>query len=430
MPLPAAIEIVPPSRAAASAVTVPGSKSVTNRALILAARAMGEVTLRGALWSEDTQVMAECLGALGFQLDIQPDPAEPANRVIRLRGQGGAIPRAGTREKPLPLFVGNAGTAARFLAAFICLGRGSYRLDGVPRMRERPQAALFQALRALGYEVETPNDRLPAVIHGAGPRPGSCVASIEESSQFASALHLSASAGGWTVKVEGENEEESPYVAMTLRLIDAFPFGGGGHVIEPDASSGSYFWGADWLLRRGAAGEPGSRAMVRDWPEGGTQIDARFPALLRRWPESISRRDDLGDSVMTAIALAPLADGPKRFTDLGRLRVQECERVLALKTELGKCGAAVAEEGDTLRVTPSPLRGARIATYNDHRMAMCFAMLGLAVPGMVIEHPDCVRKTFPNFFQKLAAPQPDGLGAGILDAATGLPVPWKDLAAE
>jgi 3-phosphoshikimate 1-carboxyvinyltransferase len=133
---------------------------------------------------------------------------------------------------------------------------------------------------------------------------------------------------------------------------------------------------------------------------------------------TLSRRDDLGDSIMTAIVMGPLLNEPVRFTDLGRLRLQECERVLALKTELTRCGAKVIEEGDSLTVYPSKLHGAEIETYNDHRMAMCFAILGLKVAGIQIKNPACVKKTFPNFFQKLATPPPNGLGAAILDAGT------------
>ena len=130
-----------------------------------------------------------------------------------------------------------------------------------------------------------------------------------------------------------------------------------------------------------------------------------------------SRRLDLGDSIMTAITISPSAVLPAKFTDLGRLRVQECERVIALRTELTKCGAKVIETGDTLEVFPSQLHGAEIETYNDHRMAMCFAILGLKVPGIKIKNPACVKKTFPNFFQKVAAAPPHGLGAAILDAS-------------
>ena len=151
---------------------------------------------------------------------------------------------------------------------------------------------------------------------------------------------------------------------------------------------------------------------VKDWPVSGWQIDADFPQFLPL-PSTVSRVNQLGDSIMTAIVLAADEDSARgwgwseppdsiRFTDLGRLRMQECERVLALRTELTKCGAAVEEEGDTLTVHPSTLHGAEIETYNDHRMAMCFAILGLKVPGVRIQNPACVKKTFPNFFQKLA----------------------------
>ena len=223
MPLPDLIEIVPLEKPVRAEITVPGSKSITNRALILAALADGEVKLTGALWSEDTQVMTEALRTLGFDVRVENDPAEFCNRTITVKGQGGKIPKAGTPEKPLELFVGNAGTAARFLAAMVCLGNGVYRLSGVPRMHERPQAALFVALRELGYRVDATNDKLPAVIHGAGWKPAECKVSIAESSQFASALLLAAKIGGWEVKVRGEEIEEAPYVVMTQRLIESFP---------------------------------------------------------------------------------------------------------------------------------------------------------------------------------------------------------------
>src|SRR5258706_10401561 len=164
MSLPELIEIVPLAQPAPAEVTVPGSKSITNRALILAALADGETTLQGALWSEDTQVMVDCLQELGFMVNVAPDPNEPCNRTITVYGLGGKVPRGGTVEQPLELFVGNAGTAARFLSAMVCLGEGIYRLHGVPRMHERPQAALFQALRELGYRIDSQNNNLPALI--------------------------------------------------------------------------------------------------------------------------------------------------------------------------------------------------------------------------------------------------------------------------
>jgi len=506
MSLPELIEIIPLDKPVRAEITVPGSKSITNRALILAALADGEVTLEGALWSEDTQIMTECLQELGFMVNVQPDTNEPCNRTITVYGRGGEVPGGGTEQQPLELFVGNAGTAARFLAAFVCLGRGVYRLHGVERMHERPQAALFQALRELGYRVEAEkdNDKLPARIFGGeispgrsldplapkyresltgislGRTPRACTISIADSSQFASALMLGARRGGWEVKIVGENTEESPYVAMTTKLIGAFPHRGGRFQIEPDASSGSYF------LAAGEISEPKelleefgtettnliqNTVTVIRWPNSDWQVDQRYPyyqkaqlfirgllepgghgpspkremmlKILEQEPVmAFSRLGDLGDSIMLAIVMAPLdwlwlvknktvvKQKPIRFTDLGRLRVQECERVVALRTELTKCGAKVIEEGDTLTVYPSELHGAEMETYNDHRMAMCFAILGLKVPGIKIKNPACVKKTFPNFFQKLAAPPPHGLGATIRDVATGRALGHEDLFAE
>ena len=344
--LPDLIEVSPPSRQKESKVVLPGSKSLTNRALILAALAAAPVTLRGALWSEDTQAMVECLERLGFGVEVADDPAEPANRTLKVQGAGGEIPNAGTPDKPIELFVENAGTASRFLPPMLCLGHGSYRVSGIERMHHRPQAALVQALRQLGYRIDTANDRLPAVVHGTGPRPGAaCRVSVEESSQFASALLLSAGIGGWQVTVTGGNEDELPYVDMTKRLVKDFPWNGGTYDIEADASGASYFWGADWLLR-----EHGSRVTVVPTPASGMQADQKFLDLIAQgtWRPSYSRQTDLADSIMTAIVLAPFAPATTRFTELGRLRVQECERVKALRTELTKCGARVEESGDTL----------------------------------------------------------------------------------
>jgi 3-phosphoshikimate 1-carboxyvinyltransferase len=466
MPLPQLIEIVPLKERVVATITVPGSKSVTNRALILAALATGETILRGALWSEDTQVMVECLQELGYMVTVASDPAEPSNRTITVYGKASEVPSGGTVEQPLELFVGNAGTAARFLSAFVCVGKGFYRIHGVPRMHERPQAALFQALRSLGYKVDSPNDKLPAVIQGAGPRPGKCQVSIAESSQFASALLLGATAGGWEVDVTGDDADEAAYVTMTSKMIKAFPKNGGTFQIEPDASSGSYFLALSRLsLPHNQAMEYSrhfgvevettysSSVSVAHWPNSGWQIDERFSLVVKlmgrfdradidqqsrdRYAKyfsdrAISRAKNLGDSIMTAIVIAPALElgdpeTPLRFTDLGRLRLQECERVAALRAELTRCGARLVEKGDTLEVFPSALHGAEIETYNDHRMAMCFAILGLKVPGIKIKNPVCVKKTFPDFFEKLATPAPHGLGARILDAHSSQPLGFTDL---
>jgi 3-phosphoshikimate 1-carboxyvinyltransferase len=426
MSLPEQLEIIPPAGPILASVTVPGSKSITNRALVLAALGEGETILEGALWSEDTQVMVEGLRELGILVNVDPDPDEPANRTLTVYGTAGRVPRRGSEEAPMELFVGNAGTAARFLAAMLCLGQGCYRVSGVPRMHERPQAALFEALRQLGYRIDATSDKLPAVIHGGGRRPGACAVSIAESSQFASALLLSAGVGGWEVAVVGDNADESPYVQMTTELVRAFRGRGKSFQIEPDASSGSYFLAADALL---SADGGASRVRVNHWPESGWQADAAFPRYLPL-PATVSRRSDLADSILTAMILAPFGRGPVTFTELGRLRVQECERVSAMRTELSRCGAKVIESGDTLRIEPSPLHGAVIETYGDHRIAMCFAVLGLKVPGIRLKDPGCVRKTFPNFFQKLGAAPPHGMGVALRDPRSGILLSWNALFAD
>jgi 3-phosphoshikimate 1-carboxyvinyltransferase len=240
---------------------------------------------------------------------------------------------------------------------------------------------------------------------------------------------LSSRAGGWKVAVTGHDAEESAYVAMTSKLMEVFPRQGGEYQIEPDCSSASYFLAAGALL-------PETRLAVAGWPESDWQIDARFIEYLHRFKDEdgegypdVSRISDLGDAIMTAIVMAPLLPRPSTFVDLGRLRLQESERVLALRQELTKCGARVVESGDRLEVFPSELHGAEIETYDDHRVAMCFATLGLNVSGMRIRDPNCVRKTFPNFFAKLAEPAPSGLGAVILDAESRRPLAGDQLLA-
>lgn len=295
-------------------------------------------------------------------------------------------------------------------------------------MHERPQASLFSALRQLGYELRETGGHLPVIIRGTGAAPGhKATVSLAESSQFASALLLAASHGGWDIEVEGGGDaDEAPYVEMTRQLIATFPKGGGDFVIEPDASSASYFWAAGWISRVSHPSKdtalPSAVVQIADWPRSGWQVDARFPDFLPL-PSRVSRELHLGDSILTAMVVAAAAERSDsvEFTDLGRLRVQECERVVAMRTELTRCAASIIEVGDTLRIEPTPLHGATLETYKDHRMAMCWATLGLKVPGIKIRDPRCVRKTFPNFFQKLSALPPHGLGVSIweCDPVTG-----------
>lgn len=431
MKIPETIEIVPPAAfSGETRVRIPGSKSITNRALVLAALRPETTTITGALWSEDTQVMVECLMRLGYEVSVEGEPGEASNRSVRITGRG-IVPPGGPEGRPLELFVGNAGTAARFLCALVCLGSGHYRLSGVPRMHERPQSELFDALRQLGCQISSETNRLPVVIRGEGPRKAGCTVSMRGSSQFASALLLCAEAGGWDVQVEGENSEEAPYVAMTREMVRVFQGQRGAFEfeVEPDASSASYFLAADHLLQR-RLNDQGrvtlDRPITSDW-----QVDGRFARFLPP-PDTVSRSRDLADSILTAMIVAVFESRPARFTDLARLRAQECDRVLAMRTELTRCGATVIEEGDTLTIHPSSarMRGAEIETYEDHRIAMCFAILGLAVPGVRIKNPACVKKTFPNFFQKLAAPPPAGLGVEIRHGASAKPLQTDELFAD
>lgn len=426
MGLPDVISIQPLARLPQAEVVVPGSKSLTNRALIVAVLRKGTTALKNALWSEDTQLMVSCLRALGFEIVVEADPDEASNRTLIVHGQAGRIPRSGTVEKPLELFVGNAGTAARFLTAVVCLGNGRYRLSGSKRMHERPQAGLIHSLRQLGYHLAAENDRLPVIVDGAGPKRASCEVDLSESSQFASALLLAEEAGGWQIQWKEESWKQSPYVKMTSGLIAAMKRGGE-FSIEPDASSGSYFWGVNALGL--PASENGAKVSVRNWPRSGWQIDADFPKFLTHSGE-LSRKRDLGDSIMTAIVLAALGAVPRRFVDLARLRAQECERVAALRTELTRCGVRVVEEGESLTVFPGTLRPAVVETYGDHRMVMCFALLALRHPEIRLRHPACVEKTFPNFFQKLSANPPFGLGTAIRNGHSGQKLKGKELTAK
>lgn len=385
-PLPDILEIKPLERPPNCIITVPGSKSITNRALILAALADGKCTLRGALWADDTQVMADSLQKLGFEVTVEPDPVEECNRIITVVGRGGEIPA-----KKAELYVANAGTAARFLTAFVCLGHGEYTIRGDVRMNERPMADLFEPLGQLGVNITTSNGRLPGTIHARGIKGGSVTVSARQSSQFASALLLIVDKAEFKLQL-AEPDEPYSYVKMTCQMVDTFRYD---YLIEPDLSSASYFVAAGWIT--------GGRVEVAGWPKNSLQVDGKFPQFLPP-PATVSRLRDLGDSVMTLAICGLFGNHPVTIKDAARMREQECDRIHAIVTELRRVGARAEESKDSLTVWPETegaLHSAEIATYNDHRMAMCFAVLGLKVPGIRIKNPACVSKTFPNFFEKL-----------------------------
>jgi 3-phosphoshikimate 1-carboxyvinyltransferase len=386
MPLPDPYPIEPLAKPPNCTITVPGSKSITNRALILAALAKGKCTLRGALWADDTQVMVRSLKSLGFDIRTLRDMAEPSNKILTIEGHGGVIPK-----KVASLRVGNAGTAARFLTAFVALGNGEYKISGDPRMHERPMGDLFDGLRSIGITVLSSTNHLPAVIRTKGIRGGTVKVSAHSSSQFASALLLISRVAMLDVRLE-EMDEPHGYVEMTRRMMQTFT---PDYSIEPDLSSASYFVAAGWVQ--------GGRVDIAGWPKESMQIDGEFRKFLPP-PSKVSRLRDLGDSAMTLAICALFGKQPMQLVEATRMREQETDRIKAMVTELQRVGAKAEEHEDGFTVWPAKpgqLHGADIETYNDHRMAMCFSVLGLKVPGIRIKNPQCVSKTFPNFFEKL-----------------------------
>jgi 3-phosphoshikimate 1-carboxyvinyltransferase len=409
---------------------VPGSKSLTNRALALAALAGrdGASELRGALRSEDTEVMVAALRALGFRVEA-PDAPSWTGGVVRVGHPGGdrVIPAAAA-----DLFVANSGTTMRFLTALVSLGEGRYRLDGVARMRERPLADLLDALRQLGVDVagERGDGRPPVVVSANGLRGGGVQIKGDVSSQFLSGLLMAAPLAreAVTVEVRGPLVSE-PYVAMTVELmrrwgarveLDAarrFHVPGGQRYrptrydVEPDASAASYFFGA--------AAVTGGAVEVAGLSDESLQGDVRFVDALAAMGCRVARTANglrveggplrgvdvdlnaVSDCVMTLAAVACFAAGPTTVRNVAHIRHKETDRLAALAAELRRLGAEVREFDDGLTITPRPLRGAAVATYDDHRMAMSLSLVGLRVPGVVITNPGCVAKTYPGFFDDL-----------------------------
>ena len=426
----------PLSRPFDTTVTPPGSKSLTNRALLLAALARGTSKLSGVLFADDTRRMMDGLRALGFTLD-----ADEAACSVTVSGAGGSIPR-----DTADLSLGNAGTAVRFLTAACALGEGPYRLDGIARMRERPIGQLVEPLRELGAEVDYDGETgfPPLTVHGIEPDPisalqgGNSVGLVPTlSSQFISALLQIGPClvGGLELTFEGRITS-LPYVKMTLELMETFGaetakdrgyaavrvrgrgYEAADYAVEPDASNATYFLAA-------AAATPGATITVPGLGGESLQGDAEFCDLLGRMGCDVTQRlghtkvsappdgrlwapevdlNDMPDTAQTLAVLALFAEGTTVIRNVGNLRVKETDRLAALKTELTKLGATVNVTGDDLAVTPPAggrLTPAAIDTYDDHRMAMSFAVAGLRSEGVTINDPDCVNKTYPGFWDDL-----------------------------
>jgi 3-phosphoshikimate 1-carboxyvinyltransferase len=411
-----------PSGPVRGTIRPPGSKSITNRALVCAALAEGESLLTGALDSEDTRVMLESLGRLGVAVEHNPVAA-----TVRVAGCGGRLPAG-----PVDLYVANSGTTARFLTAMLSLGQGVYRLDGTPRMQERPIADLLDALRQLGVEVvsESPGGCPPVVVRGRGLRGGRATIAGNISSQFLSGLLLVAPYADTDVELTVEGTLVSrPYIDMTLAVMASFGvqvqnadpcrfiipaaqhYRGQHYAIEPDASAASYFFAAAAITQ----GEATVEGLSRDSLQGDVAFAdclARMGCDVRCSADSITvvghplsgidvDMNAISDTAQTLAAVALFAEGSTTIRGIAHIRHKETDRIHALAVELRKLGAAVEERPDGLTVTPGVLRGAEIDTYDDHRMAMSLALPGLVVPGVVIRDPGCTAKTYPRFFEDL-----------------------------
>jgi 3-phosphoshikimate 1-carboxyvinyltransferase len=419
------ILIPPPSRPFDATVSVPGSKSITNRALILAAMTQGRSVIEGVLLSDDTRQMAAALQKLGFGVAI-----DEARHRITVDGCGGTIPASSAE-----LNIGGAGTAMRFLAAFVTLGRGRFRIDGNERMRQRPIGALIEALRALGVEAATePGRECPPIAIDTTARAfegGEATIDASLSSQFASALLMPAPLWRKGLKLTVKGDTARPFIAMTLKLMERWGarsaadgetiivpggqrYGSCRFMVEPDTSSASYFAAAAALV----GGQVTIGGLRRDSVQGDVgvlgileQMGARITWNADGVTVSGGGRlagvdvamNDMPDMTPTVAAIAPFASSPTRIRKVGFIRHHESDRIRALATELGRMGAAVREYDDGIEIAPSELHAAAIETYDDHRIAMAFAIAGLKVNGLRIRNPGCVAKTYPDFFKDLAA---------------------------
>lgn len=412
-----ATTIIPPAGPLHGRVTPPGSKSITNRALLLAGLARGTSRLTGALKSDDTRLMADALRAMGVTVD------EPDDTRFTVTGDGRLQAPAA------PLFLGNAGTATRFLTAAVATVDGTVVVDGDAHMRQRPIGPLVRALRSLGIDVADTNGCPPVTVHGQG-RFGAGRVEIDAglSSQYVSALLLAAPLGSGPVEIAmtgggasaGGEIGARGYVDLTVAAMQAFGarveqvdtatwrvdptgYAATDFLVEPDASAATYLWAAAALT--GGDIDLGV-------PAGAfTQPDARAQAVIAAFPHlpPVIDGSQMQDAVPTLAVLAAFNDTPVRFTGIANLRVKECDRVAALATELSRIRPGLGrEDGDDLIVAADPsLAGrtlpTRIETYADHRIAMSFALAGLRIHGITILDPDCVGKTYPGYWRALAS---------------------------
>ncbi|MCH7700747.1 MAG: 3-phosphoshikimate 1-carboxyvinyltransferase [Planctomycetes bacterium] len=436
------LAIRPARRTLHNLVDVPGSKSLTNRALLVAALADGTSRLSNVLVAKDSRLMVDGLRALGISVGM-----DEVARTATIHGTGGHIPFDSA-----DLFCGNSGTTIRFLTAICSLGMGTYRLHGSERMHERPIGTLVDALRTLGghYEFTNRDGYPPLIVHGRGLQAGRIVFDSPPSSQMVSALLMAApyAAGDVFAAIRGACPSR-PFIDMTRSVMKAFGvqvidsatvstpaeseshpqaprwivpapqrYVGANYAIEPDATNASYFFAA--------AAAVGGCVTVRGLSKTSVQGDVRFVDVLERMgctvtqtaagltvagPAATSKLEgidvdlgDMPDTAQTLAVLALVARSPTRIRNVVNLRLKETDRLAALACELRRLGGRVEVHDDGLTIgPPSQIRPARVSTYDDHRMAMSFALAGLVVEGVVIDQPECVAKTFPEFFTRWAS---------------------------
>lgn len=409
-------------------VEVPGSKSITNRALLMAALAKGKSVLNGVLFSNDSRYFLTSLISLGYIIEVNE-----VENYVAINGHGADIPK-----KNATIDVGSAGTAARFLTAMLALSDGEYVINASEQMKKRPMLPLFEALTAMGAEFTfiEKNGHLPVKVKGAafnGAVPASEVdIDISESTQFLSALLMVAPMleNGLKINITSKKTEGS-YIKITTKMMHQFgcdtlhegsvyeiPAGqtymAETYLIEPDVSAACYFYAAAALT--------GGHVLVKNVHSTSMQGDMKFLDVLKQMgcvireeregiyvtgPENGQYSgvdvdmNDFSDQTMTLAAIAPFAKTPTYIKNIGHIRLQESDRIHAIVTELTRVGINVEEERDAIRIHPGTPHGAVIQTYDDHRMAMAFALIGLKCEGIVIDNCECCGKTFENYFSVL-----------------------------
>lgn len=427
-------------------VEVPGSKSITNRALLLATLAEGTSTLTGVLFSDDSRHFLQCIRDLGFETKV-----DEAHKTVIVTGLGGAIPR-----QEATLYVGSAGTAARFLTAYLGISRGTYHMTSSPQMQKRPMAPLLHSLEELGCRITYDGDEawighFPFTLQGTGFGKQEITINIDSSSQFMSALLIASCLSGEDFTITTEGSHGLAYVDMTVRMMEQFgvtatplfycngneenhdcigcvnstkpyayrtmagqTYSAMQYAVEPDVSAACYFYACSPLL--------GIPVLVKGVFRDSLQGDVAFLDILVQMGCSVTETDEgllvnppangvfhgvsvnmsaCSDQAITLAAIAPFADSPTTITGIGHIRLQESDRLTAISAELTRLGIRNETTADSITIRPGTPTAGTIETYEDHRMAMGFALIGLRSEGIVIRDPSCCRKTFENYFEVL-----------------------------